>query len=101
MMPRTHIAMQGLVLLLSLVLSPCAGALTYHVSTGGHDSNSCAAAANVTTPRRTIQSAIGCLSAGDTLLIHAGTYDESLSSGAVRYPAGTGWEQPVTIAGAH
>ena len=36
----------------------------YYVSTSGNDANSCATAQNIATPKRTINNAVGCLSAG-------------------------------------
>jgi parallel beta-helix repeat protein len=71
-----------------------ASAATYYVATTGNDGNSCASAQNIATPKRTVQNGIGCLNAGDTLYIRAGTYAENFvvnRSGTVG--------NPITIAG--
>src|SRR5262249_938262 len=54
------------------------GATTYYVAQTGNasDSNSCAQAQSESTPKRTINSGIGCLFAGDTLIVKPGTYAE-------------------------
>ena len=46
----------------------------YYVATNGNDANSCTTARTISTPKRTINSGLGCLVAGDTLLARAGTY---------------------------
>src|SRR4029453_10364206 len=57
----------------------------------------CAAAQNISTPKRTIQSGLTCLSPGDALYLRGGTYIESLTHGS--FPAGSAWDAPVTIKG--
>jgi hypothetical protein len=68
------------IFLLLLVTSPV-WATTRHVAKaaqGGSDANSCVTSQNVATPKLTLASAVGCMAAGDTLLIRAGTYNESI-----------------------
>jgi Right handed beta helix region len=67
---------------------------TYYVSKPGNDSNSCAKAQSISSPKRTINAGIACLAAGDTLLVGAGTYDEGIRS----VPSGTSWSNKVRIA---
>ena len=56
---------------------PPTGTPTYHVAqNGGSDSNSCSAAQNVNSAKATIGAGVSCLSGGNTLIIHAGTYAE-------------------------
>ena len=73
-----------LLLLISLFIWTPSWATTYYVAKagdGGSDSNSCAQAQNLASPKLTIAAGTGCLSAaGDTLYIRAGTYAEILSS---------------------
>ena len=57
-----------------------AQAATYYVAKNGNDGNSCAQARSVTSPRQTLEQAVGCLTAGDTLLVRAGVYAESLNN---------------------
>ena len=59
---------------------------TYYVATTGSDSNSCNSAQSQSTPKLTINAGAGCLAAGDTLIVKAGTYDEVLPN---VFPAGT------------
>jgi Right handed beta helix region len=97
-----------LALLIVLLWIALGEAATYYVSPTGSESASCAQAQHSQTPRRTINSGIACLAAGDTLVIGAGTYDELLADYAgerhatgatVRIPSGTSWTQPVTLRG--
>jgi len=71
-------ALYGLSLFIACCLSPLlAHAATYHVAqSGGSDSNACGAAQNPGTAKATIGAGVGCLSGGDTLIIHAGIYPE-------------------------
>ena len=62
-----------------------AQAATYYVATNGDDERSCDTAQDINTPKRTINDAVTCLSAGDTLYIRAGTYAEALETDG--YPA--------------
>lgn len=79
--------------LLTLCLTVAlAQAATRHVAITGSDAAGCDGT------MRTIGAGVQCLQAGDTLLIHAGTYQESLTDGGI--PGGTSWDAPVTIKGA-
>lgn len=57
-----------------IVQAVAAHAATYYVATTGIDSNSCAQATNLDTPKLTIPAGVKCLSGGDTLIVKAGTY---------------------------
>src|SRR5215831_8131911 len=67
-----------------------AAAATYHVMKTGSDSNSCSSGA----PCLTIARGLNMLSAGDTLVIHAGTYAENNLQ-----PPGGRAGAPVTVMG--
>jgi hypothetical protein len=56
-------------------------AATYYASTMGSDSNSCTAAQSISTPKRTIQAGVDCLTndSGDILYIRSGTYRETVN----------------------
>jgi len=69
---------------------------SYYVSPSGNDNIACTDAQNIETPMQTINMAISCLNAGDTLYVRGGTYAESLSDPGVA--SGTSWDNPVTIA---
>ena len=69
-------------------------AATYYVSKSGSDNNSCTTAQSPNgNTKRTIRAGLACLSAGDTLVAHAGTYNE----GNLNPPGGNSWSAPVTI----
>jgi Concanavalin A-like lectin/glucanases superfamily/Right handed beta helix region len=72
----------GLALLGGWMAVPAWGGLcpqtTYYVATTGNDGNSCCAATNATTAKRTINAGLACLSAGETLLVKSGTYPECI-----------------------
>lgn len=77
--------------------TPLQAAISY-VATTGSDNRSCGAAQTISTPKRTIGNAITCLSAGDTLFIRGGTYEESLELfGWPGGTQGTSWETAITI----
>lgn len=70
--------MYVLIVILSILTLPLLShGATYYVSNGGTN-NSCAAATNPSTRRSTINNGIACLSAGDTLVIANGTYNERI-----------------------
>jgi hypothetical protein len=75
-----------------------ASAATFYTSPSGSDSNSCNAAQNTANPKRTINNALGCMGAGDTLYMRDGTYNETLHSGSVTFPTGTNWSNAPKIA---
>ncbi len=91
---RSHaIRVAGAVLVLCVLARPTFAA-TYIVAPTGSNSRSCAQAQAAATPRQTINAGIRCLSAGDTLLVRAGTYNENVISAA----SGTSWTNKVRIA---
>lgn len=70
--------------LIVLCTAAPAWATTYYVSKSGSDANSCATAqASDASAKLTIDAGIGCLAAGDTLIVQAGTYSDSVSCGGV------------------
>ena len=71
-------------------------AATYYVGSAGSDSNSCATAQTIGTPKLTINSGVACLAAGDTLLVRTGTYNEGLINPSLA--SGTSWANTVRIA---
>ncbi len=86
------------IILLLLPLATYAQATTRYVSTSGLDSNSCSASTSTSTPKLTIASGIGCMTAGDILYIRGGTYNESINVTQYHIPSGTSWSNAVTIA---
>jgi hypothetical protein len=71
-------------------------ATTYHVDKNvGSDTNSCTQAMNPAGPKQTIKSGISCLSAGDTLIVKAGTYDEIFNNPFSN--TGDGWTNKITV----
>jgi Right handed beta helix region len=80
-----------------LWLSNTAYAATYHVRKDGSDAHSCASAQtnDASRAKLTIAAGISCLSSGDTLTVHAGTYDESIDIDTV--PSGNGSFASATI----
>jgi hypothetical protein len=65
-------------------------AATFYVATSGSDSQPGTAAQ----PFRTLRRGASSLRAGDTLIVQAGTYAESLVN---VFPSGLSWSQPVTV----
>jgi hypothetical protein len=57
--------------------TPPVGAMVFYISPSGSDSRSCATAQNITTPKKTINSVIPCLSPGSWLYLLDGTYSGS------------------------
>jgi hypothetical protein len=72
-----------------------AQATTYYVATNGSDGRTCSQSQSISAPKRTLNSAVTCLRAGDTLYVRSGTYDESL---VATVPSGTSWSNPVVVA---
>jgi hypothetical protein len=68
---------------------------TFFVAKTGQNANSCAQAQSQSTPKLTINNAVGCLAPGDTLLVRGGTYDETLINNV---PSGSSWTNKVRIA---
>jgi hypothetical protein len=79
----------------SAAVSPTV-ANSYWVSKSGNDANACTLSTTplAATAKLTINGGITCLSAGKTLYVRAGTYDEGISS----VPNGTSWSNKVRIA---
>jgi parallel beta-helix repeat protein len=78
-----------------------AQAATYYVSKTGNNSNSCAQAQSISTPKQTLSGTSGalqCLSAGDTLFVRAGTYDESIDLRSTPMRSGTSWSSIIRVA---
>src|SRR5262245_29120551 len=65
-----------IVMVFPLILAASAPAATYYVRPAGNNNNSCTTATTDTdvAAKAAPQNAISCLNAGDTMLIHAGTY---------------------------
>ena len=61
-----------------------ADAATYYVSKSGSDRNSCPSARSESSSKLSINGALPCLVAGDTLYVRAGVYDEGISAGTIR-----------------
>lgn len=64
-----------------------ANASTYYVAKSGSDSNTCAQAQTISTPKLTVNAGRACLGSGDTVLIRAGTYVEFIDGNTI--PSGT------------
>ena len=73
--PKRIIICLSILIGCSLILTSCRSATTYYVATSGNDLNP----GSQSRPWRTIQKAASTLVAGDTVLIHAGTYYEIVS----------------------
>src|SRR5262245_36268045 len=65
-------------------------AATFYVATTGSDKHP----GTAEQPFRTVRGGARGLSAGDTLIVQAGTYAEDLNNA---FPSGLSWSQPVTI----
>ena len=89
-------------LLILLLWSTLAHAVTFYTSTTGSDVlHTCTQAQNESTAKRTIDGVdggISCLNAGDELVIKGGTYAEEIN--AANIPSGTSWATATTIRGA-
>src|SRR6266446_2737823 len=72
--------MKKLLLVIFFTMFPVlAHGATYYVAKTGSDSMSCANARSQSTPKLTINAGVACLSAGDTLIVKSGIYDEALN----------------------
>ena len=69
-------------------------AATYYVAVNGNDGNSCSQAQNSSSPKKRVNAGLGCLSAGDTLIVKAGTYGEWINQAI---PSGISTGQPTTV----
>src|SRR5262249_49098476 len=70
-------------------------AATYYVSKTGLDTHACSTTDSAGTNKQTINAGIACLSSGDTLYVHTGTYNEAINFGTV---GGSSWSSPTTVA---
>jgi hypothetical protein len=70
------------------VVGACSGNCFY-LSPTGSDSNSCTASKTRTTPKKTFSSGVGCMSAGDTLVLEDGTYSTAAGTGGYHWDVGT------------
>ena len=85
----------GLLLVWAAFGASAGEAATYYVATTGSNTTSCAQAVNPSTPKQTISSGISCLSAGDTLIVKAGTYNEAFNDPFSN--TGTSWTNKITV----
>jgi hypothetical protein len=90
----TYTFIFAVALLLPHLSIAVASAATYYVATTGNNANSCPAATNTATPKRSIAAGIACMSAGDTLYIRGGTYAEFIRS----VPSGSSYANAPVIA---
>lgn len=98
-MPTRKNTLLAIACFLTLQLTGNVFGTVYYVSKSGNDAFSCFAAQNKTNPKRTIAAGIRCLSAGDTLYIREGIYNEAINEYKIKLPSGNSWETAVTIAG--
>lgn len=94
----------GLLLVVSALFVGNASATTYYVSTSGSDGNSCISATSTTqiNQKRTITAGLACVSAGDALSIHGGTYVENITvpttaNGSATGASGSSWPNATNI----
>lgn len=88
-----------LLLALALMAAP-AYAIDFHVAVnGGNDARTCAQAQSALTPRRTVLAGLACVTAGNRLILHEGTYSERLNLryGSPGVPVGTSFSNAITI----
>src|SRR5262245_55741700 len=88
---------KALLFFIILAASP-AWTATYYVSTTGSDAHSCSITDSAGTNKLTVNAGLGCLSGGDTLIIHSGTYAEAINTtSGTNIPSGTSWTAATTI----
>jgi hypothetical protein len=92
---QNHLRLSGLLIAGFVIWGNAAQAATYYVAKNGKDANSCAQAQSSSAPKLTIGDAVGCLTAGDTLYVRAGSYNETL---IYTVPSGSSWSSKVRIA---
>lgn len=91
------------IILVTFAIGAPGWAATYYVAQTGDDSNTCDQAQDSSTPKQTIGAGKGCLAPSDTLIVKAGTYNETITSytspGIDGYgiPSGSSWSNPTTI----
>lgn len=69
--------------LLFVLVAQSAHAATYYVSKAGSDAHSCSTTDSAGTNKVSIAAGIACLSSGDTLLVHTGTYNEVFNNPSI------------------
>ena len=79
-----------LALMTMLLSAEASQAATFYTATTGNDTNPGTQAL----PFRTLLKGVRALTAGDTLIVKEGTYNEVLLN---VIPSGTSWSQPVTV----
>jgi Right handed beta helix region len=77
-----------------MVFATASQATTYYTTKSGSNSNTCAQAQVLGTAKLTVLAGVACLSAGDTLMVGDGIYDEALRN---VIPSGTSTSNRVTI----
>ncbi len=87
--------MVAVLVFILLLFSASAEATDYYVATTGSNGNP----GTLASPKLTITAGLALLSAGDTLYIRGGTYDERLSNVTSNIPGGSSWSTATTIAG--
>lgn len=70
---------------------------TYYVSKTGSDAHACSTTDSAGTNKLTILGGIGCLSFGDTLRVHGGTYNERITDATVISHGGGTWATATQI----
>jgi hypothetical protein len=98
-MPNCKNTLVAIICFLTLQFTDNLFGTVYYVSKSGNDAFSCFAIQNKTTPKQTIAAGIRCLSAGDTLYIREGIYNEAINEYRTKLPSGNSWQTAVTIAG--
>src|SRR5215471_4112811 len=86
---------------LALTSSTSSTGTVYYVATNGSDSNSCAQAQNISTPKLTIAAGIACLAANplnNRVEIRGGTYAVGVGGNGYQWPVGTSWNNAPVIA---
>lgn len=89
------------IVLVWLLTCKASEAATYYVSKTGSDSHACSQTDGAATNKLTVAGVAGgisCLSSGDTLVIHTGTYTEAIAAGKI--PSGGGEGSRTFVKGA-
>ncbi len=84
----------GLVYVLVMLSPSISNANTFYVSKTGNDANPGTNASSF----QSIKRGVSQLSAGDTLYVKSGTYNESILSWETTIQSGSSWNNPVTVA---
>lgn len=89
----TALLLWGLTVLFALLGINPVFASTYYVATSGSDSG----AGTLAQPFRSIAKGLSVMTAGDTLYIRGGTYNEKINSNSQTIPVGTSWADAPII----